>query len=485
MAEVRTGSHTPTQSIVLPFQKSKGAQAIEEYEASGRRAQDWQKLLITNIMAIDKDGLYVHQKFGYEVPRQNGKGEVLAMRELKGLKDGERICHTAHKTSTSHAAFVRLMKILTDAGYKEVLRRKKGKEMPEKSFKATKQYGLEQIFLNDGGYIVFRTRTDAGGIGESFDVLIIDEAQEYTTTQQSALMYTIAASENPQTIFCGTPPTPQSKGDIFVPLRESVLAGESYETGWAEWSVYQQPENLMDVDLWYETNPSLGTILKERTIKTENVSNKENQLDFLIQRLGYWHKYELKSEITEKDWMRLNVDHVPADLTGKIYAGIKFGADNANAALSIAIKTRRGKTFIECIDCVPQREGLAWLANWLTKCRALGGVVIDGKGKADLLVEALAHDAPKLKPIIPVTAEAITAFAGFRQSIDDDSIEHCNQPSATQAIANCEKRMIGSNGAFGFRSIKVGVDVAIVESMALAHWAASQAKEKRKQRIMY
>ena len=485
MAEVRTGSHTPTQSIVLPFQKSKGAQAIEAYEASGRKAQDWQKLLITNIMAVDSEGLYVHQKFGYEVPRQNGKGEVLAMRELQGLIDGERICHTAHKTSTSHSAFVRLMKILTDAGYKEVLRRKKGKAMPEKSFKATKQYGLEQIFLNDGGYIVFRTRTDAGGIGESFDVLIIDEAQEYTVTQQSALMYTIAASENPQTIFCGTPPTPQSKGDVFVPLRESVLAGEAYETGWAEWSVYQQPDDLMNVDLWYETNPSLGTILKERTIKTENVSNKENRLDFLIQRLGYWHKYELKSEITEKDWMRLCVDHVPGDLAGKIYAGIKFGADNANTALSIAIKTGRGKTFIECIDCVPQREGFAWLANWLTKCKTLGAVVIDGKGKAELLTETIAKQAPKMKVIVPVTAEAITAYAGFRQAIDVDELEHCNQPSATQAIANCEKRMIGTNGAFGFRSIKTGVDVAIVESMALAYWAASQAKEKRKQRIMY
>jgi hypothetical protein len=90
-----------------------------------------------------------------------------------------------------------------------------------------------------------------------------------------------------------------------------------------------------------------------------------------------------------------------------------------------------------------------------------------------------------MKVVVPVTAEAITAYAGFRQAIDVDELEHCNQPSATQAIANCEKRMIGSNGAFGFRSIKTGVDVAIVESMALAYWAASQAKEKRKQRIMY
>ena len=123
MAE-RLGRQTPTQAIVLPFKDSKGEEAVTLYEESGRSAQEWQKLLIENIMAQNEDGLWTHQKFGYEVPRQNGKGEILAMRELWGLVNGENICHTAHKTSTSHSAFVRLMKILTDAGYKEVLRRK-------------------------------------------------------------------------------------------------------------------------------------------------------------------------------------------------------------------------------------------------------------------------------------------------------------------------------------------------------------------------
>jgi hypothetical protein len=71
MAEVRRGSQFPTQQIVLPFTRSKGAQAVEAYEESGRRAQDWQKLLIEEILAVDDDGLWIHSKFGYEVPRQN------------------------------------------------------------------------------------------------------------------------------------------------------------------------------------------------------------------------------------------------------------------------------------------------------------------------------------------------------------------------------------------------------------------------------
>lgn len=476
----RLGSQAPTQSIVLPYTQSKGTEAVELYETCGRKAQDWQKLLISNIMAQNDDGLWTHQKYGYEVPRQNGKGEILVMREMWGLVNGEKICHTAHKTSTSHSAFVRLMKVLSDAGYVELGRKKKGRIDPAKSFKATKQYGLEQIFLTGGGSIVFRTRTEAGGIGESFDLLIIDEAQEYTSAQQSALIYTIAASPNPQTIFCGTPPTVTSKGDVFVGVRQQVLSGHAYDTGWSEWSVYQQPEDVMDVDLWYETNPSLGTILRERTIRSEDVRNK---LDFVIQRLGYWHSYELKSEITQAEWMSLKSPRLPK-LKGKIFCGVKFGVDGANTSLSIALKTEDEKIFLETIGCKPQSQGFAWIVSFVSTADVYA-VVIDGKGKTEMLSDALKQAKVKAKVIVPSYDEVITAYAGFRQAVDLATITHMGQPSVTQSVSNCERRLIGKSGAFGYRSIKNGVDISIVESMAFAFWARSTITERRKQKIGY
>ena len=481
MADKRIGSQTPSQSFILSYKESKGTEAVQIYESSGRTAYDWQKLLIENIMAVNDDGLWTHQMFGYEVPRQNGKGEVLAMRELWGLVNGEQIIHTAHKTSTSHSAFVRLVKILADAGYKEMGRKKKDQVIPEKSFKSTKQYGLEQIFLTGGGSVVFRTRTEAGGIGESFDCLIIDEAQEYTSNQQAALMFTISASSNPQTIFCGTPPTQSSKGDVFVGLRKKVLGGKTEETGWAEWSTYDRSRPLTDADIWYQSNPSLGLRLTERTIRAE--VGADSELDFRIQRLGYWHSYELKSEITEADWMTMKVDRLPT-LKGKLYVGIRFGSDGLNVSMSIAVKTAEGLVFLETIDCQSQSKGFEWMIRFLKEAN-VGAVAVDGKGKSDLFLRALEEARAKVKAVIPTTAEAITAYSGFRQAIDDETIRHSGQPSVVQAVSNCEKRFIGSNGAFGFRSIKEGVDVSIVESMALAHWLCVVSKERRKQKIGY
>lgn len=478
----RVGRQEPTQAVVLPFDDTKGIEAVEAYEDSGRVAMDWQRLLISDIMGINSDGLWTHSIFGYEVPRQNGKGEILAMREFWGLLNGERIIHTAHRTPTSHSAFVRLTEILTSAGYVELGRKKKDEEPPERSFKSTKQFGLEQIMLTNGGSIVFRTRSEAGGIGESFDLLIIDEAQEYTVTQQGALMYTIAASPNPQTILCGTPPTIVSKGTVFVSLRNRVLSGNTSDTGWAEWSVYENPKDILDENLWYETNPSLGVRLQLRTIRNEDTSDR---LDFVIQRLGFWHTYDLKSEITEKDWMRLKIKQKP-EFTGKLSIGIKFGSDNLNTSMSLAVKTRDGHIFVETIDCQSQMMGFDWMLRFIrTGC--ISNVVIDGKGKSELLRDALAEITTEFKPkvIIPSTAEAITAYSAFRQAIDTEVICHNGQPSVIQSVSNCEKRMIGTNGAFGFRSLKEGIDVSIVESIALAYWSCSTQKERRKQKVWY
>src|SRR5690625_4701337 len=351
MTKKRIGSQTPSRSLILPYKKSLGDEAVDLYEKSGRTAFDWQRFIVDAILAKNDDGLWTHMNFGYAVPRQNGKNEVVAIRELKGLKDGERILHTAHRTTTSAAAFNRLLTILEESGLEE-----------DTDFNKIKATGRESIELIDGGRIDFRTRTSTGGLGESFDLLVIDEAQEYTDDQRSALMYTIAASQNPQTIYTGTPPTPISSGTVFTKLRENALFGVSEDTGWAEWSVDKQSDPR-DKNLWYQANPSLGLRVSERNIQSE-VGNDD--IDFNIQRLGLWIQYNQKSAISENEWKALHVDDLP-EFKGKLFVGIKYGYDGANVAMSIAVKTEDDKIFVEAIDCQSLRNGNGWIIHFLRK----------------------------------------------------------------------------------------------------------------------
>lgn len=476
----KKGRQSPTKSVILPYKKSNGAEAIKLYKQSGRKAIKWQQDLTKDIMAVGSDGLWIHQKFGYEVPRRNGKNEILAIRELWSLKHGEKICHTAHRVTTAHQAWDRLVRLLSDAGYEELGRRKKGEEPPERSFRTTKALGLETVELPNGGKAVFRTRTANGGLGEGFDLLVIDEAQEYTIAQQSALIYTVSDSQNPQTIYCGTPPTTESAGTVFPEMRKACLEGAAYDTGWAEWSVDSEPSDLMNTDLWYKTNPSMGFHLNERKIRSEY--DPHNPLDFIIQRLGFWYLYSLKSAISEADWRRSEVDKRPP-LEKERYFGVKFGKNGANGVLAVAAKTEDGKIFVEAVDCRPIRGGVQWILPYLDN-PGFAGLVVDGESGKQLLMDLL-KDKKMKAPTVPTVQEIINANARFENAIFNDGIRHIDQDALRQAISNCKHRDIGSKGGFGYETLDDAYEVSLIESVSLAFWACSEAKPKRKQTINY
>lgn len=457
----RTGSQTPTQSVLLPYISTDFKEVVEMYEKTGRSCRPWQTNLLEYIRGKNEDGLWVHTKFGYSLPRRNGKNEVVAIVEMAALNEALRVLHTAHRTTTSHTAWERLCRLLDQA------------KIPYSSLKAS---GREQIELENGGRVDFRTRTSTGGLGEGFDLLVIDEAQEYTADQESALKYVVTDSQNPQTIFCGTPPTPISSGTVFPALRKSALFGETDNTGWAEWSV-EDESDPNDKELWYLTNPSLGYQFTERSIQDEIGTDK---IDFNIQRLGLWLKYNQKSAIGATEWGALKSK---PDVTGKLFAGIKYGNDGTNISMSIAVKTKDGQIFVEVIDCQPVRNGNAWIVAFLSKAD-VQSVAIDGASGQNILAAEM-KDARLKPPILPTVKEVIIANSLFEQAVFKKSLCHAGQPSLEQVVTNSDKRNIGSNGGFGYRSQLEDYDIALMDGIVLAHWLCAEAKPIVKQKIRY
>ena len=463
----RIGQQTPTREMIISTGMSKYKIALDLYKKTGRKVQKWQTYLLRAMLSTRR-GLWTHTKFGYSLPRRNGKNEVVAIREMYGLEQGESILHTAHRTTTSHAAWERLKRLIESAGYTE-----------GEDYTTLRASGRERIdFLKTDGRVEFRTRTSTGGLGEGFDLLVIDEAQEYTIDQESALKYVVTDSKNPQTIFCGTPPTPISSGTVFTDLRNAALEGGTKNTGWAEWSVSEQSD-IRDKELWYLTNPSLGKIFTERSVEDEVGTD---EIDFNIQRLGLWIRYNQKSAISETDWNDLKVARMP-ELTGKLFVGIKFGNDGTNVALSIASKTKDGRIFVEAVDCQSIRNGNNWILGFLSNAD-IQSVVIDGASGQAILAGEM-KEARLKPPVLPTVREIITANAAFEQAIFQKAICHKGQPSLEMVAINTDKRAIGSNGGFGYRSQLEDYDIALLDSVLLAHWACSEAKPPVKQKIWY
>ena len=461
----KTGAQLPTISVVLPYEKSFGDEAVQLYNLSGNECMEWQALMLNDIMAVNDDGLWVHTKFGYSVPRRNGKTEILTEREMWGLvANAEHILHTAHLTDTAHIAWERLKNRLEGLGIKI------------KS--AYKAYGKERIELNNGGVIDFRTRTSSGALGSGYDLLVIDEAQEYTKAHQTALNYVTSSSKNPQTIMCGTPPTAVSSGDVFRDYRDKCLTGEQVNGGWADWSV-DHKTSVKDKEAWYQCNPSLGTILTERIIQDEI---NGDDIDFNIQRLGLWIKYNQQSAISAPMWDELKVGKLPKFI-GPLFAGVKFGRDGQNVVLSVAIKTEDGKIFVEAIDCRDQREGNEWIINFLIKCNVKATLIDGASGVQTLLRECKDQ---KLKGVKEATIkEVVQSSSDFETAITNKTICHSGQPALRQSVTNCSHRAIGNGGGYGYKTLDDDIEVSLIEATVLATHACSNFKEVKKQSVSY
>ena len=468
--EKRIGRQTPTVSRVLPYTDSRGGEAVLLYNQSRRKAQEWQELMMYDIMAQNSDGQWTHMKFGWSVPRQNGKSELLIMRAIWGLTHGERVLYTAHLVNTSHAAWEKTAALLEEMGFTE-----------NDDFKRLAQKGAEVLewLHGDGGRINFRTRTVRGGLGETYDLLIIDEAQEYTADQEGAIKHVITASPNPQTLMCGTPPTMISKGTVFTAYRGQVLSGEEEDAGWAEWSVPQMSDTK-DVDLWYETNPSLGLLTTERTIRN---SIGSDTVDDNIQRLGLWILSNLHSAISEEDWDGCKLDGKP-EISGEpaLFMGVKYGKDGNNVSAAVAVKLDGGRVFVEALDCRPQRNGNSWIIAFLQNPH-FKAVAVDGASGQRILADEMTDAGLDTPVIFPKVSDITTANGLFEQELFGDSIRHSGQPALRQIVTNCEHRAIGTSGGYGYKSILDGADVSLLEAVSLAHWLCATAKEDEPQMI--
>lgn len=464
MAKKKIGNQNPTTFITISTKNSDYKEAIKLYEESGRKCAKWQENLLKPLLSKTKQGLWTHTKFGYAVPRRNGKNEVVSIRELYGLMNGEMILHTAHRTKTTHTAWERLCFLLDKIGIE---------------YSSLKALGSEKIEIKDtGGRIDFRTRTSTGGLGEGFDLLVIDEAQEYTIQHESALKYIVTSSKNPQTIMCGTPPTAVSRGTVFTDYRNKLIEGGVKNASWAEWAV-DEITDVNDKQAWYKTNPSLGIIFTERSIEDEITSD---DIDFNIQRLGLWIKYNQKSAILEKEWDELKVIETPKFL-GRPFVGIKYGIDGINVALSVAIKTTEEEIFVEAIDCQSIRSGNDWIIQAIEAIKPQV-VVIDGQSGQSVLMEDMKK--AKLKPPLSLTVrEIIQANSLWQQNIYNKSIHHAGQPSLRRVVTNCTKRAIGSNGGFGYSSLFDDAEIALMDSAILASYICNSYKTPKKQRINY
>ena len=110
---------------------------------------------------------------------------------------------------------------------------------------------------------------------------------------------------------------------------------------------------------------------------------------------------------------------------------------------------------------------------------------MDGKNGLDVFLDACKE--AKIKHVESVNVQQfIKANSVFDMAMEQGTFCHMQQSAVTQVVSNCERRKIGAYGGLGYQSSIEGADIALLDSMILAHWICSDTKaEKKKQKIAY
>jgi phage terminase large subunit-like protein len=486
--KLRIGKQTPRIDIYQNGLIVEAKEAFKLVKDYGNPLFKWQKSTLMRWLATDEGGRLVNKMCGLEVPRQNGKSELVTVRILYGMiARGEHIVFTAQSEETAETIKKRVLDFFynnEDPNVHDLLADRWKKKHP---------YSLKHVELTTGGRCVFTTRHRVSGLGTTNDVLIHDEAQEMTDAQAEALSPTVAASAlgNPQVIYIGTPPDPLGVGFIFKSIREKAMSGK-HQICWREWSV----ENLHDpndVNAWYDTNPSLNLTILEDTIRQIDLATLSDD-SFNRQRLGWWSGTESKRAITDDQWTRLarTKDQITLAPIPELVYAIKIAPDRGDMTLSVGVELGNELIHVEVIDSKPFGEGHKWAVDFLSaRWKKSNGIIIDGwYGKQIMQEDLVTAGVPRKRIIDMSMANIADAHVFFYEGVEQELVSHFDQPVLNVAVANTKRRALGKYGGFGWESMNPAeVSSAPIDSVTLAYWGAktlphlSHGQKKQRMRM--
>lgn len=443
--------------------------AVSVLAAGGLHLDPWQTDILDDWMSRSPSGRWAAPTCGGSVPRQNGKSLLVQGRAAAGmLLFNEQVIYTAHLQKTATETFEEMRDFFEHKNLKKYVS------------DIRSALGREQIILKSGARIKFLARTRNGGRGQHADLLIVDEAQEMDDTQQASFIPALSASQNPQTIYVGTPPDPTSTGTIFRKLRDKALDGATKKTAWFEYSV-DEIGDVKDEQRWADSNPALG-----RRILLSTIEGEVEQMDpdtFARERLGWWtpvvdhhEDYAIPADV----WDACRSEDLKPE--GKTAYGVKFSADGAEVSLCGAVIPAEGSARISLIDRRMTGYGIQWLADWLNaRYDKACCVVIDGKNGVDVLVDKISVTWKfKGSVIRPYTKDVIAAVSTLTDALNEKTVTwFSGQEMLKESAVTSVKRKIGGGWGFG------GENSTPIEACALALWGAKYSKRdpSRKMRI--
>ena len=483
---MRFGDQEPTFKTKIVYAYTDGPEVVEWFESIGYGFYPCQAMEMELFCARDESQEFAYRTICISKPRQNGKSYSARNYSVeKAVVERMHVLYSAHHSKTTHKMFKEMLAIFEGDD-----------ELRSKLSDVSRARGFEAIDLVNGGCIEFFTRStrSGGGRGTTYDIVVVDEAQEMTEDEQDALKPTQIASESgdPQMILIGTPPGPTCTGTVFKTLHDRAHANpEDCGYAWLEWAVDEVPDMDGDrthvLELAYRTNPAMGYRIRE-SVMLDVINTATSADGFAREYLGWWSPVAVASHPIGRDlWAGSEIAAIGDAYRARTVLAVKFRADGSMYVLAGCKQDASGAMAFELVEIGTTERGTRDLAAQIAKrSGSVACVVVDGLSGADALCDNLAElKAPKGYVVRPRAGDVIAAATGLLESMSAGKCSHTKQDALDDSALHAVKRPIGSRGGWGFGSDE-GHDSTAIEAAALAVWGCRTTKRnpRRKQRLL-
>jgi phage terminase large subunit-like protein len=246
-----------------PFLKGKtrGGEVAELAERIGQPLLDWQKLIINDMCAVDKEDMFIRKSSLLLIARQSGKSHLARMRCLAGLfMFGEKDILIM---SSNRSMAMKSFNIMADIIERNDFLRAQLKDGDiKKGIRRTN--GDERIILASGAQLEVAAATSDGARGRTCDFLWIDELREVSEPAMDAAKSVTLARKNSQRLFSSNAGDAFSK--VLNDLHDACLNKPPKSLGFYE---YSAPDfcDIWDRNAWAMANPSLGYLITEEALE--------------------------------------------------------------------------------------------------------------------------------------------------------------------------------------------------------------------------
>ncbi len=482
----------------------------------GYDLDDWQQWWLSEACGTRPDGRWAAFECANICSRQNGKNQVLEVRELGGLfLFGESmIIHTAHEFKAAAEHFRRVRDSISS--YDDLSRRVKrvmtshGDEAVELKPSPTLVFGSDgkRVRRNIGGRLRFLARSRGSGRSFTADLVVYDEAMFLSDEQIGASMPTMSAVANPQMIYTASAGYHDSVQLAMV--RRRMLKHDQSLMG-AEWSIDPHLDNCPrdevlgrktnryvicdrhddrdDPRSWAKANPAFGTRISYEHVAKEFKSMSATAFDRERLGVGDWPQEEESwAVISEEAWEKCALPD-PGTVTRPLAFAVDVNPEMNITSIAAAWQrsepgadTATGRPAYRTVLEIPKgcsHEGTGWVIPRLVELRRQWrplSICFPKNGPAAGLADAAENAG--LEVVRASSGDEAEAFAQLVTAIRNRQVIHLGReqaPGLWGAIASAETRPVGDGGQAWSRRDSQS-DITPIVAATLASWALGKKR---------